>query len=118
MSRRNRNREVTTSAPVLVSDVPVVSAEPVAAPEAPVAAPEVAPVAAAPVAAAPVAPTLKYPRVGGKCWQVWNACDEMAKSQPIVTVKDARQKAILEGWNLSNASQEFYRWKKFHGLPK
>jgi hypothetical protein len=113
MSRRNRN--VSTSTPVVVSDVPEAIAAPVV--EAPVAEVPATETAPAPVATAS-APTLKYPRVGGKCWQVWNACDEMAKVQPIVTVKDARAKALLEGWNISNASQEFYRWKKFHGLPK
>lgn len=111
MSKRNRkSQSVTASAPVLVSDVadlPVV---------AEVAAPET-PVAEVPVAEVPVAPAKvkKYPREGGKCWVVWNACDELVAAGTHPTVKHLRDIAVEKNWNVSNASQEFYAWRKFHG---
>ena len=57
----------------------------------------------------------KYPRVGGKCWQVWNFCDQMVAAGTPVNVKLCRDKATTEGWNVSNASQEFYAWRKYTG---
>ena len=57
----------------------------------------------------------KYPRVGGKCWQVWNFCDEQVAAGVHVNVKLCRDHALAVGWNVSNASQEFYGWRKFRG---
>jgi hypothetical protein len=124
-SSTRKSRTVTVAAPVIVSDVesPVVAAEvaavevaaePEAAVEIPAAAPEAE--AAAPVAAAPAAKTKKYPREGGKCWQVWNACDELSAAGTYPTVKHLRDLAIERNWNVSNASQEFYAWRKFHSV--
>jgi len=66
-------------------------------------------------APAPVSKSRKYPREGGKCWQVWNACDELLAAGTHPTVAHLRAHAIEHNWNVSNASQEFYAWRKFHG---
>jgi hypothetical protein len=120
MSKKSkRQAEVSTESPVLVSDVPatevvaetpaeVVSTETVASPE---------------ISAAPVS-KFKYPREGGKCWLIWKHCDTVLESNgKAPTVKEVREYAmhpnqVEAGWNVSNASQEFYRWKNFRGLPK
>jgi hypothetical protein len=70
---------------------------------------------AAAAAVAPEGKQKRYPRVGGACWKVWNACDELVSAGSHPTVKDLRNIAELNGWNTSNASQEFYAWRKFHG---
>lgn len=57
----------------------------------------------------------KYPREGGKCWQVWNFCDTHLAANGNVSVADARAHAVANNWNVSNASQEFYAWRKYHG---
>jgi hypothetical protein len=139
MSKKSRkSQSVTVEAPVVVSDVvettitvaaelpaeaEVVADAPAAevAAEATVAdapAAEIHPILAIAAAAAPVADAKqkKYPRVGGKCWQVWNACDELQKAGTYPTVKHLRDLAVEQNWNVSNASQEFYAWRKFHGV--
>jgi hypothetical protein len=127
MSRRsNKSKSVAVAAPVLVADVAAPVAEIVtpatetpapaevpAETPAPVAESEFGPV----VAPAPVvSKSRKYPREGGKCWAVWNACDKFAEAGEYVTVKRVREHAAQNNWNLSNASQEFYAWKKFRNV--
>jgi hypothetical protein len=117
MSKKSRkSQSVAASAPVLVSDVaeqPVT--EIVETPAAEIAA-EVPTAPVAEVAAAPTpVKTKKYPREGGKCWQVWNACDTLLASGTHPTVAHLRAHAIEHNWNVSNASQEFYAWRKYHG---
>jgi len=121
MSKKSRkSQSVAASAPVVESDVAqVVSA--VEAPAAEVVA-EVAPTdsdteALGPIVAPPAAPAKvkKYPREGGKCWQVWNACDNLLASGAHPTVAALRAHAVEHNWNVSNASQEFYAWRKYHG---
>jgi hypothetical protein len=134
MSKKSRkSQSVTVEAPVVVSDVvatDVLTQAEVAEvaaelPEAEVATDAPAEVvhpilaiASAAVAApeADASSKKKYPRVGGKCWQVWNACDELRAAGMYVTVKHARDIAIERNWNVSNASQEFYAWRKFHSI--
>jgi hypothetical protein len=126
MSRRNRkSQSVTVATPVVESEISTTVVEtvetPVEAvetPEAPVAPTETVetPAEATEVAApAEVVKTKKYPREGGKCWQVWNACDELVAAGTHPTVKHLRDHAVENNWNVSNASQEFYAWRKFHG---
>jgi hypothetical protein len=56
----------------------------------------------------------KWPKVNGKCWQVWQACTAMQATQTTaITVAQVRQHAIANSLNVSNATQEFYRWRKF-----
>jgi hypothetical protein len=127
MSRRNRkSQSVTVATPVVESEVSTAVVETVENPAAVVDTAE-APVAPVEAAAAPaeaavaadtpvaVAKTKKYPRVGGKCWQVWNACDELVAAGTHPTVKHLRDHAVANNWNVSNASQEFYAWRKYHG---
>lgn len=140
MSKKSRkSQSVTVEAPVIVSDVTVAETPVVNAPEAEVVAnasaaeipaettvadaptAEIHPILAIASVAPPAAPVAtdgkkKYPRVGGKCWQVWNACDELQAAGTYPTVKHLRDLAVERNWNVSNASQEFYAWRKFHGV--
>jgi hypothetical protein len=122
MSKKSkRHQSVSVSDPVVESEVttPVVATEtPVADQPQEIAATEapVAPVAETPAAEAAPAKVKKYPREGGKCWQVWNYCDTLKSAGTYVNVKDVRTHAETQGWNTSNASQEFYAWRKFHGI--
>jgi len=120
MSRKSRkSQSVTVAAPVIVADVaellPVVvvgDGEILPAPTPEV--PEVAPVAEVVAEVAP-AKTKKYPREGGKCWLVWNECDTLLAAGTHPTVAHLRATAVERNWNVSNASQEFYAWRKYHG---
>jgi len=107
---------VVASAEVAPEMANVEVAAEVAAPVA-VALPETA---AAILAIAPVvatAPKLasakKWPKANGKCWQVWQKCQQLADSGQHVNVAMLRDWAVAEGANVSNATQEFYAWRKF-----
>lgn len=60
---------------------------------------------------------VKRPSAGGKCAMVWDALDAFVaeeKMQPtIAIVKDIAED---EGWNVTNATIEFYNWRKFNGI--
>jgi len=119
--------EVVTAAPAEVVQAPVDTpvAEVVSAPvDAPTEQqPEVAqePALTDPVpdnAVAPQQPTQqkkKYPREGGKCWKVWNQCDILLANGTPPTVALLRTWATENNENVSNASQEFYAWRKYWG---
>lgn len=47
-----------------------------------------------------------------KCAAVWDFLD----GNPTSTVREIREAADANGWNLQNAQIEFYRWRKFHAL--
>ncbi len=126
-NRKNRNplpAQVSTETPVVETAIAPVEVAPVEVAEVPAEVVEVAPAATdtldvfGPVVHAEVASPAKgkkkYPREGGKCWQVWNACDVLAAAGTYVTVKHMREHAQEHNWNVSNAQQEFYAWKKFH----
>jgi hypothetical protein len=117
MSKSRKLKSVAVAAPVVESDVaPVVTAvvdTPVAEVAAPVAESEFGPVVVA--AAPPAAKVKKYPREGGKCWLVWHECDNLLASGTHPTVAHLRATAVERNWNVSNASQEFYAWRKYHG---
>lgn len=82
-------------------------------------------VPAAPVAA-PTAPATSKSRsetrngvrrpIKGKCADVWNALDEMQATHPTaaISIHDVKALAVDKGWNLNNATIEFYGWRKFH----
>lgn len=58
------------------------------------------------------------PAKAGKCLDVWLALDEiyqMGKGR-IPSIKDIRDLATQKEWNLTNASVEFYQWRKFNYL--
>lgn len=61
---------------------------------------------------------VKRPSAGGMCRAVWDFCDEQAErgAENFPTAKSVRAHAELMGWNVNNASIEFYQWRKFHGI--
>lgn len=58
---------------------------------------------------------IKQPSIGGACRSVWDACAEMQALNPDtpLTVKQVKEHAATMGWNVNNATIEFYRWKKW-----
>lgn len=61
---------------------------------------------------------VKRPSAGGMCRAVWDFCDEQTKlgGEHTPTAKSVRAHAELVGWNVNNASIEFYQWRKFNGI--
>jgi len=60
---------------------------------------------------------VKRPSAGGKCRAIWDYLDgyvAQAGAQP--TSQSVKEAAAQLGWNASNASIEFYQWRKFHGI--
>ena len=53
--------------------------------------------------------------IKGKCADVWNALDNMLPDS-VPTIGNVRDLAKANGWNINNATIEFYAWRKFHGL--
>jgi hypothetical protein len=59
---------------------------------------------------------------GGLCRAVWDALDAMMKKDPatgatsVPSVADIKAHAEAQGWNVNNASIEYYQWRKFHGI--
>lgn len=54
----------------------------------------------------------------GKCAEVWatlTAVQEVSETDSQITIADVRALADSHGWNLNNATIEFYAWRKFHG---
>lgn len=52
--------------------------------------------------------TPKRPKAGGKCAAVWDYLD----ANPTTTVKELRDAAAGQGWNVNNAVCELYAWRK------
>jgi hypothetical protein len=61
---------------------------------------------------------IKRPSAGGACRAVWDELDAAVAGNVVVTAKWVKELAISKGWNLSNASIEFYQWRKFNGIGK
>ncbi len=65
---------------------------------------------------------VKMPSVGGMCRAVWDALqsmmqhDEATGVASVPTVADIKKLAEEKGWNVNNASIEYYQWRKFHGI--
>ena len=53
--------------------------------------------------------------IKGKCADVWNALDNMLPNG-VPTIGNVRDLAKANGWNINNATIEFYAWRKFNGL--
>ena len=55
---------------------------------------------------------------GGLCRAVWDMLDELVKSTggAVPTVADVKKAAEAKGWNVNNASIEYYQWRKHHGI--
>lgn len=54
--------------------------------------------------------------IKGLCADVWAALDALHTGEVAPTIKQVRELATEKGWNLNNATIEFYGWRKFNGL--
>jgi hypothetical protein len=65
---------------------------------------------------------VRMPSVGGMCRAVWDALsnmmthDEASGTATVPTVADIKKLAEEKGWNVNNASIEYYQWRKWHGI--
>lgn len=59
---------------------------------------------------------VKRPSVGGMCRAVWDALDAAVAEGKTPSAKDVKALAEANGWNVNNASIEFYQWRKFNGI--
>lgn len=92
-----------------------------------IAADKVATVAV-PAPAAPAAPKASKARsevrngvrkpIKGKCAEVWAVLDDIKKQGFEIDIALVRETAAQRGWNLNNATIEFYGWRKFHAETK
>ena len=79
---------------------------------------------AVPAPAAPEAPKASKVRseirngvrrpIKGKCAEVWSTLDDIKKQGSEIDIRVVRELAAQKGWNLNNATIEFYGWRKFH----
>lgn len=59
--------------------------------------------------------------IKGKCAEVWatlTAMQEISETDAPITITEVRALAEAHGWNINNATIEFYGWRKFHGYNK
>lgn len=83
---------------------------------------------AVPAPAAPEAPKASKVRseirngvrrpIKGKCAKVWSTLDDIKKQGFEIDIHVVRELAAQKGWNLNNATIEFYGWRKFHAVAK
>lgn len=83
---------------------------------------------AIPAPAAPEAPKASKVRseirngvrrpIKGKCAEVWSTLDDIKKQGFEIDIHVVRELAAQNGWNLNNATIEFYGWRKFHAVAK
>ena len=83
---------------------------------------------AVPAPAAPEAPKVSKVRseirngvrrpIKGKCAEVWSTLDDIKKQGSEVDIHVVRELAAQKGWNMNNATIEFYGWRKFHAVTK
>ena len=83
---------------------------------------------AVPAPAAPEAPKASKVRseirngvrrpIKGKCAEVWSTLDDIKKQGFEIDIHVVRELAAQKGWNLNNATIEFYGWRKFHAVTK
>lgn len=60
---------------------------------------------------------VKRPSAGGACRAVWDFLDGVVKNTGIQpTIALVKEEAETAGWNVNNASIEFYQWRKFNGI--
>lgn len=53
------------------------------------------------------------PSVGGKCRSVWDMLDAIGTN---ATAKQAREQAVVNGFDKTTTMVQFYRWRKFNGI--
>lgn len=56
--------------------------------------------------------------IKGKCAEVWSTLDDIKKQGSEVDIHVVREVAAQKGWNLNNATIEFYGWRKFHAVSE
>lgn len=57
------------------------------------------------------------PSAGTKCGDVWDFLDKAAKGNPAtLTLASLKAVASDQGFNVTNAVIEFYRWRRFNGI--
>ena len=56
--------------------------------------------------------------IKGKCAEVWSTLDDIKKQGFEIDIHVVRELAAQKGWNLNNATIEFYGWRKFHAVAK
>lgn len=57
------------------------------------------------------------PSAGTKCGDVWDFLDKAAKGNPAnLTLAGLKAVASDQGFNVTNAVIEFYRWRRFNGI--
>lgn len=57
------------------------------------------------------------PSAGTKCGDVWDFLDKAAKGNPAtLTLASLKAVATDQGFNVTNAVIEFYRWRRFNGI--
>ena len=54
------------------------------------------------------------PSAGGACRAVWDFCWSVGPAIP--TVAQVKSHAVKMGWNVNNASFEYYCWRKYNGI--
>lgn len=59
---------------------------------------------------------VKRPSIGGACRMVWDYLDDVIAAGDTPTIKQVKVAAEEYGWNVNNASIEFYQWRKFNGI--
>lgn len=92
---------------------------------------KVATVAVPKAPAAPVAPKASKARseirngvrkpIKGKCAEIWatlTAVQEISETNTPLTISEVKELAVKHGWNLNNATIEFYGWRKFYSETK
>jgi hypothetical protein len=47
---------------------------------------------------------------------VWDYLDDVIAAGDTPTIKQVKATAEEYGWNVNNASIEFYQWRKFNGI--
>ena len=53
------------------------------------------------------------PSIGGKCRGVWDMLDAIGSD---ATAKQAREQAVVKGFDKTTTMVQFYRWRKFNGI--
>lgn len=59
---------------------------------------------------------VKRPSEGGSCRSVWDFLDGVVAAGNTPTIGLVKEEAESAGWNVNNASIEFYQWRKFNGI--
>lgn len=59
--------------------------------------------------------------IKGKCAEIWatlTAVQEISENNTPLTISEVKELAATHGWNLNNATIEFYGWRKFYSETK